>query len=60
MTIDQMRQWLYSAYPNATWRNKVDRMPDYQVIAVYNRFSREGRFEKKKREPHAVQLKMDI
>lgn len=60
MSVEKMREWLYSAYPNATWRNKVDKMPDNQVIAVFNKFKAEGRFEKKKREPHSVQIKMDI
>ncbi len=60
MTIQQMREWLYSVYQNGTWRNKVDRMPDNQIIAVYKKFEAEGRFNKKKKEPRAVQLKMNI
>lgn len=35
MSINQMREYLYSAYPGKAWKTKVDKMVDGQVIAVY-------------------------
>ena len=38
-------------YPNTTWENKVKRMADNQVIAIYNKFLKDGKLVKK-RESH--------
>ena len=36
MNINQKRQWLMALYPNSkTWADKVKKMPDNQVIAIY-------------------------
>lgn len=43
MKIDQMRNEIKEVYPNKTWSNKVDRMLDDQVLAVYYSFLKDGR-----------------
>lgn len=36
MTTDQKRQWLVALYPDSkTWADRVKKMPDGQVIAIY-------------------------
>lgn len=37
-----MRADITGEYSNRTWKEKVARMPDYQVIAIYNRKLRDG------------------
>lgn len=43
MSEQQMREALKKAYPNPTWRTKVDKMSGPQVYAVYNSMKNEGR-----------------
>lgn len=51
MTVDQMRKAIIKVYPNDTWRRKVNRMYDNQVIAIYHSFKEHGKFDEvKKRE----------
>lgn len=49
MSVDQMREAILEVYPNSTWRRKVDKMPDEQVIAIYMSFLNNGRFEQLER-----------
>jgi hypothetical protein len=35
--INQKRNYVATLYPSAGWRNKVSKMPDSQVIAIYLR-----------------------
>ena len=36
MNTDQKRQWLMALYPNSkTWAERVKKMSDGQVIAIY-------------------------
>lgn len=36
MNTEQKRQWLTALYPNSkTWADKVKKMPDSQVTAIY-------------------------
>lgn len=37
MTIEQMRAEVAKLYPSATWRERVARMPDGQILAIYQR-----------------------
>lgn len=37
MSIEQMRAALKKTYPGKSWAEKVDKMSDSQVLAVYNR-----------------------
>lgn len=37
MNTVQMRRALLEEYPSESWKRKVDKMPDAQVFAVYNR-----------------------
>lgn len=37
------REALKKAYPSARWAEKVDKMTDAQVVAVYFRLHREGK-----------------
>lgn len=45
MTVDQMRKEICKIYPNKTWEEKVYRMYDDQVIAIYHNFEKTGKFE---------------
>ena len=33
-----MRQYLLAQYPNESWRYKVKKMSDAQIVAIYKRF----------------------
>ena len=37
------RQQVIEAYQSKTWREKVNKMSDQQVIAIYFRFKKEGK-----------------
>ena len=47
--VDYMRLKLMHTprYDNPTWHNKVKRMSDNQVIAVYHKFKRDGYLDEK-------------
>lgn len=47
MSVEQMRAELSNVYPSSKWILKVKRMPDAQVIAMYNSFLSRGKFNKK-------------
>ena len=45
LSINQMRAEITKVYSTSpTWSHKVDRMYDDQVIAIYYKFLKEGRF----------------
>lgn len=44
--VTEMRRLISEVYPNASWAYKVDRMPDYQVMAIYFKFLNDGKFDK--------------
>lgn len=47
MEIGTMKSAIMSVYPGSrAWQERVIRMPDRQVIAIYNDFMKRGRFEK--------------
>lgn len=51
MTAAQMRCVIYDAYPGDSWHEKVNNMPDDQVVAVYfSLLNREGKKKMTKRE----------
>jgi len=42
-TISQMKTLLHSKYPTSTaWRNRVDKMADDQIIAIWYKMSQEN------------------
>lgn len=43
MTTEQMRQQLLTVYPGQKWADKVRKMPDSQVIAIFRRFQNDGK-----------------
>jgi hypothetical protein len=43
MSVEQMRAYVINAYKGPSWAQKVSKMSDNQVIAIYYRLSREGR-----------------
>ena len=47
MTVENMRDLVTGDYPTSLWANKVKKMPDSQVMAIYFRMSNDGMFEKK-------------
>lgn len=45
MTNDQMRDKVMEAYPGDNWKQKVRRMPDDQIIAIYYRLLKSGKIK---------------
>lgn len=43
MNTEQMRAAVISAYPSASWKNKVKKMPEDQIAAIYLRLKAQGR-----------------
>ena len=37
MTLEQMRAEVAKLYPGYGWRDKVERMPEKQILAIYQR-----------------------
>lgn len=37
MTIEQKRAEVARLYPSASWRDRVAKMPDAQILAIYQR-----------------------
>lgn len=56
MNIEQMKGFVKSAYAGERWARKVEHMSDEQICAVYFRFQRAGKFDKKKPEAPARKL----
>jgi hypothetical protein len=42
MTIANMRDYVKEAYKGQAWKDKVDRMPDNQIIRLYYTFNERG------------------
>lgn len=42
MSISLMRKAIKEVYPGEKWQNKVSRMPDKQVLAIYTRMLGNG------------------
>jgi hypothetical protein len=38
MSVMQMRKLVQDAYPGKKWRDKVSKMGDGQIIAIYHKF----------------------
>lgn len=45
-SVDYMREDISKVYNSPVWRERVKRMPDRQVIAIYHSFCETGRFNK--------------
>ncbi len=46
MEINTMRGWLLSVYPSDSWKQKVDKMPNAQIIAIYYSLLKRRKLEK--------------
>jgi hypothetical protein len=42
MTVEQMREALYRAYPGEKWRTRVSKMAAGQIVAIYLSFKKDG------------------
>ena len=38
MSVEQMRKSIEQVYPGGRWKDKVSKMKDGQVIAIYTKF----------------------
>lgn len=47
--LSTMRKAVMDLYSAASWKDKVSRMPDKQVIAIYRRSEQTGLFDKRKK-----------
>ena len=45
MTTYEQRLAISKVYSSSSWKKKVENMSDSQVIAVYLRFEKEGKFK---------------
>ena len=45
MTVAIMREWVKSAYPGDRWKNKVNKMPDNQIIPLYYSLIKQGKIK---------------
>ena len=45
MSIEQMRSAIKKVYSGKKWKDKVDKMQDYQVAAIYERFLHSGKLQ---------------
>lgn len=45
MSVEQMREAISRVYPNWKWLNRVKKMEDKQVMAIYYKFLNEGVFD---------------
>lgn len=67
MELWRMREEIAKVYSSQSWKQRVDRMSENQVIAVYHSFLEQGKFEKARRErtrklnekQNAVTVKID-
>lgn len=57
MLVEQMRTEVAKAYQSASWKKKVAAMPDNQILALYFKFSSEGKFSGAKSEKKPVAQK---
>ena len=60
-SIDYMRGEIAKVYPGVSWKCRVDRMSDGQVLRIFHRFKDTGKFDeyydkKRKKTGEAVQL----
>ena len=46
MTVDRMRAEIAKVYNAPRWIARVQAMPDNQVIAIYHKFLKVGKFDK--------------
>lgn len=46
MTVEQMRNQISEIYSGFTWKDRVEKMPDDQVIAIWHTFQERGTFDK--------------
>jgi hypothetical protein len=46
MSYEEMRTAIRGVYHTESWNKKVDNMLDSQVVAIYLKFKREGKFDK--------------
>lgn len=49
MEVYQMREMIKKVYPTETWYNKVNHMPDKQVMAIYFSMKASGKLDKPKK-----------
>ena len=43
MSPDQMRQKILMVYPSPNWEDRIYKMSDIQVAAIYNRLLNQGK-----------------
>lgn len=50
LTVEGMRDLIEDVYEGPSWKEKVRRMADRQVMAIYFSFCEKGKFNKKPKE----------
>lgn len=49
MTVESMRKHISECYDSWRWRDKVSKMPDNQVMAIYFSMKEKGKLKKDKK-----------
>lgn len=50
-SVDYMREDIASVYKGMAWKDKVSKMSDQQVMAIYFSFCEKGKFDNPKQQP---------
>jgi hypothetical protein len=52
MHVNNMRELVADVYKGESWQKKVDKMSDEQIIAIYYKFLKQGKFEESAKSVH--------
>lgn len=58
MRVETMRAEIAKCYPAKKWQDRVKNMLPNQVIAIYKKFEKDGRFKRLKQKPKYKQLSL--
>lgn len=45
MSVEMMRHYVKEAYSGKAWKRKVSKMPDNQILAIYQRLLNDGKIK---------------
>lgn len=54
MSTQQMRKMVSDCYDSETWKNKIKKMSDTQVVALYYSFLKRDKFAQKEKRDNSV------
>ena len=60
MSVEEMRVAIAKVYSGKAWKERVRKMPDYQVTAIYFSFLENGRFDGKNKKPKPTEPQEEV